>query len=145
MEQHSTVTVSLRELDRLKVIQDVVSGELRTGVAAERLAMTARQVRRLAQRHQIVVAKETVRRIQVAARLWIPRSLRAPKIQQPRTRCACVGGPAATDRLVCARKRAEPPRHLAVRLHRRVREGTTAPRADRAPVLFHAPGRHRRQ
>jgi hypothetical protein len=53
MKQHSTVTVSMRELDRLKVIQDVVNGELRTGVAAERLAMTARQVRRLAQRYRL--------------------------------------------------------------------------------------------
>jgi hypothetical protein len=45
----------------------------------------------LAERHQIVLAKETVRRIQIAAGSWIPRKLRAPKIQQPRTRRACVG------------------------------------------------------
>jgi hypothetical protein len=46
---------------------------------------------KLAERHQIVLAKETVRRIQIAAGLWIPRKLRPPKIQQPRTRRACVG------------------------------------------------------
>ena len=46
---------------------------------------------KLAERHQIVLAKETVRRIQIAAGLWIPRRLRPPKIQQPRTRRACVG------------------------------------------------------
>jgi hypothetical protein len=46
---------------------------------------------KLAERHQVVLAKETVRRIQVAAGLWIPRKLRPPKIQQPRTRRACVG------------------------------------------------------
>ena len=45
----------------------------------------------LAERHQIVLAKETVRRIQIDAGLWIPRKLRPPKIQQPRTRRACVG------------------------------------------------------
>jgi hypothetical protein len=144
MYQQATVTMSMRELDRLKVIQAVVGGELRAGLAAERLGMCARQVRRLAQRyriegpvgltsrrrhkpsnrriqedlenqvarilrdqypdfgptlameklaerHQIVLAKETVRRIQIAAGLWIPRRLRPPKVQQPRTRRACVG------------------------------------------------------
>ena len=144
MDQRATVTMSMRELDRLKVIQAVVGGELRCGLAAERLGMCARQVRRLAhryriegpvgltsrrrhkpsnrriqedlenqvarilrdqypdfgptlameklaERHRIVLAKETVRRIQIAAGLWIPRKLRPPKVQQPRTRRACVG------------------------------------------------------
>jgi len=144
MNQHSTVTMSMRELDRLKVIQAVVAGELRQVLAAERLCISTRQVRRLAERyqadgpiglisqlrnqpsnrrlkedlenriarilrdqysdfgptlameklaerHQIVVSKETVRRIQIAAGLWIPRRLRPPKVQQPRTRRACVG------------------------------------------------------
>jgi transposase len=144
MRQRTTVTMSMRELDRLKCIQAVVDGELSATRAAERLAMSARQVRRLAQRyrregpvglisrhrhrpsnrrlkedlenqvarilresypdfgptlameklaerHQIVLAKETVRRIQVDAGLWVPRKLRAPKIQQPRSRRACVG------------------------------------------------------
>ncbi len=144
MYQQATVTMSMRELDRLKVMQAVVAGELRAGLAAERLGLCARQVRRLAkryriegpvgltsrrrhkpsnrriqedlenqvarilrdqyadfgptlameklaERHQIVLAKETVRRIQVAAGLWIPRKLRPPKVQQPRPRRACVG------------------------------------------------------
>jgi transposase len=144
MRQRSTVTMSMRELDKLKCIQAVVDREVRAGQAAERLQMSARQVRRLAQRyrlegpvglisrhrnrpsnrrlqedrenqvarilresypdfgptlameklaerHQIVLAKETVRRIQIDAGLWIPRKLRPPKIQQPRTRRACVG------------------------------------------------------
>ena len=46
---------------------------------------------KLAERHQLVLAKETVRRIQIAAGFWIPRKLRPPKIQQLRTRRACVG------------------------------------------------------
>jgi transposase len=136
--------MSLRELDRLKVIQAVIDGELLARRAAERLAMSTRQIRRLAdryrnegpvglisrrcrrpsnnrleaavesqvveilreryadfgptlaseklaERHQIVLAKETVRRIQIDAGLWVPRKLRPPKIQQPRTRRACVG------------------------------------------------------
>lgn len=41
--------------------------------------------------HQIRLSKDTVRRIQMDAGLWIPRKLRPPKIQQPRTRRACVG------------------------------------------------------
>ena len=50
-------------------------------LAAEKLQM----------RHDIRVAKETVRRLQIGAGLWIPRKLRPPKVQQPRARRACVG------------------------------------------------------
>jgi transposase len=138
------VTMSMRELERLKCIQAVIDGALQATRAAEQLQMSSRQIRRLAdryrdegpvglisrrcrrpsnnrldealerrvldilreryadfgptlaaeklaERHQIVLAKETVRRIQIAAGLWIPRKLRPPKIQQPRTRRACVG------------------------------------------------------
>jgi hypothetical protein len=42
-------------------------------------------------RHGITVAKETVRQLQIAAGLWIPRRLRPAKIQQPRARRACLG------------------------------------------------------
>jgi hypothetical protein len=144
MRQLSRVTMTMRELDRLKCLQAVVAGELPVIRAAEGLGMSARQIRRwaqryrgegpvglisrrcrrpsnnhlkndlearvagilreryadfgptlaaekLAERHQIVLAKETVRRIQIAAGLWIPRKLRAPKIQQPRARRGCVG------------------------------------------------------
>jgi len=144
MRQASQVTLSMRELDRLKSIQSVIDGELRARAAAERLHLSVRQVRRLAQRyqiegpiglisrhrnrpsnhrlheelenqvarilreryadfgptlaaeklaecHQIVLAKETVRRIQMAAGLWVPRKLRPVKIQQPRLRRACLG------------------------------------------------------
>ena len=136
MRQLTRVTMSMRELDRLKCIQAVIDGQLQQTLAAERLGVTTRQVRRLvdryrlegpiglisrhrnrpsnrrlkedlenqvarilrdtypdfgptlaaeklAERHQIVLAKETVRRIQVAAGLWVPRKLRPPKIQQP--------------------------------------------------------------
>src|SRR3569833_4302885 len=43
------------------------------------------------ERHNIVVAKETIRQLQIATGLWIPRKLRAPRIHQPRARRACVG------------------------------------------------------
>ena len=39
----------------------------------------------------IVIAKETVRQLQIASGLWVPRRLRPPKIQQPRARRACLG------------------------------------------------------
>ncbi|BEM36220.1 hypothetical protein SME06J_49120 (plasmid) [Serratia marcescens] len=39
----------------------------------------------------MVLAKETVHKLMVLAGLWIPRRQRAPKIQQPRYRRACVG------------------------------------------------------
>ena len=144
MRQMARVTMSMRELDRLKCVQAVIDSELPAIRAAERLAMSTRQIRRLAQRyrlegpvglisrarnqtgnrrleadletevtrilreryadfgptlvaeklaerHQIVLANETVRRIQVQAGLWIPRKLRAPKIQQPQARRGWVG------------------------------------------------------
>lgn len=46
---------------------------------------------KLRSRHQIDLAKETVRQLQIASGLWIPRKLRPPKVQQPRARRACFG------------------------------------------------------
>jgi hypothetical protein len=46
---------------------------------------------KLEARHHIVLCKETVRRLQIDAGLWIPRKLRPPRIQQPRSRRACFG------------------------------------------------------
>ena len=144
MRQLARVTMTMRDLDRLKCIQAVVDGNLKPGRAAERLGLTTRQVRRLTRRyaqegpvglisrhrnrpsnnrldpslaeraigilresypdfgptlaaeklrsgHQIDLAKETVRQLQIAAGLWIPRRLRPPKVQQPRARRACLG------------------------------------------------------
>jgi len=39
---------------------------------------------KLRTKHGIDLAKETVRQLQIAVGLWIPRKLRPPKIQQPR-------------------------------------------------------------
>ena len=139
-----TITVSMRELDRLKTIQAVIDREITPGVAASRLGLTTRQLRRLvlryadngpaglvsrhrgrpsnhqlpagieaqaialirehyadfgptlaaeklAQRHDLPIAKETVRRIMMTAGLWVPRKLRPPKVHQPRQRRACLG------------------------------------------------------
>lgn len=144
MRLQAKVTFAMRDLDRLKVIQAVIDGDLKPYRAAERLGLTSRQVRRLARRyeregpigltsrrfnrpsnnlmdpalrrrvlvilrelyvdfgptlaaeklrtrHGIDLAKETIRRLQVASGMWIPRKLRPPKIQQPRARRSCVG------------------------------------------------------
>ncbi|MBC8726705.1 ISNCY family transposase [Paraburkholderia sp. 31.1] len=44
------ITMTMRELDRLKVIQDVTEGRLKPWRAAERLGLTTRQIRRLTTR-----------------------------------------------------------------------------------------------
>ncbi|CAB3805765.1 ISNCY family transposase ISBcen27 [Paraburkholderia fynbosensis] len=47
MNATGTITMTMRELDRFKVIQDVADGRLKPWRAAERLRLTTRQVRRL--------------------------------------------------------------------------------------------------
>lgn len=122
----------MNEVNRLKIIQDVIDRRLTTRLAAERLGISDRQCRRLLQRyredgplgmtdrrrgkpsnyqlpagiaelaiqiireryadfgptlaceklaelHNVVLAKETVRKLMIFARLWIPRKQRAPK------------------------------------------------------------------
>jgi hypothetical protein len=50
MNAIGTITMTMRELDRFKVIQDVADGKLKPWRAAERLELTTRQVRRLVAR-----------------------------------------------------------------------------------------------
>ena len=52
MARTEMMTVSMRELHRLKTIQAVVDGLLPMRTAAERLSITDRQVRRLVCRYQ---------------------------------------------------------------------------------------------
>ncbi|HEF4731760.1 ISNCY family transposase [Burkholderia multivorans] len=58
------ITMTMRELDRFKVIQDVADGKLKPWLAAERLELTTRQLR--------------------------SRRQRPPKVYQPRARRACL-------------------------------------------------------
>lgn len=55
------VTMTMRELDRLKCIQGLVDGELKQHAVATRLGLTARQVRRLVRRYerQIYLIEDT--------------------------------------------------------------------------------------
>jgi hypothetical protein len=48
------VTMTMRELDRLKCIQAVVDGDLKPIRAADRLGLTTRQVRRLMLERQLM-------------------------------------------------------------------------------------------
>lgn len=50
MHHTGTITMAMRELDRLKLIEAVIDGNIRPGRAAERLGLTDRQVRRLVER-----------------------------------------------------------------------------------------------
>ncbi len=52
MRQMARVTMSMRKLERLKCIQAVVDGDLYPYKAAERLGITTRQLRRLAERYR---------------------------------------------------------------------------------------------
>ena len=51
MNRTGIVTMSMQELDRIKVIQAVVDGNLKPGRAAERLGLTVRQINRLSHRY----------------------------------------------------------------------------------------------
>lgn len=52
MAKTGVITVSMREFDRLKTVQAVLDGMLRPGVAAERLGLSDRQLRRLVHRYR---------------------------------------------------------------------------------------------
>lgn len=51
------ISMSMRELDRLKVIEAVVEGRLMPWRAAERLALSRRQIERLANRYRNETAR----------------------------------------------------------------------------------------
>ena len=52
MQPTELVTLNMRELERIKVIQAVVDRMLKPGLAAERLRLTVRQVERLVLRYK---------------------------------------------------------------------------------------------
>jgi transposase len=52
MNATGTITMTMREVDRFKVIQAVTEARLKPGQAAERLGLCVRQVERLVQRYE---------------------------------------------------------------------------------------------
>src|SRR5258708_26954282 len=138
------VTMTMRDLDRLKCIEGIEGGDVKQTAGGAGLGLTTRKVRRLVrryelqgpiglisrlrdrpsngrlktrgadhafgiwrseyadfgptlaaeklrERHGVDLAVETVRSLMIAGGLWVPRRLRVPKIQQPRSRRACLG------------------------------------------------------
>tara|TARA_B100001989_G_scaffold243010_1_gene210342 strand:- start:130 stop:1419 length:1290 start_codon:yes stop_codon:yes gene_type:complete len=134
----------MQELERAKVIDAYAKGEIKAAVAALRLQISTRQVRRLQERfaqagvagiaskrrgkpsnnqldagvaqaamlivrehygdfgptlacemlrehHDVVLSKETLRRLMTEAGLWRPRNERRKDLYQPRERRACLG------------------------------------------------------
>ncbi|MCX9043511.1 ISNCY family transposase, partial [Citrobacter portucalensis] len=136
---------TMKDVDRLRILQDVIDRKLRPGQAARQIGVTAIHFSRLLRRYRefgplgmsnqqrgkpgnrktpahiyeqvvkflsqkaysdfgptfageqlskelgIQLSKETLRKMMIHAGLWVPRKLRAPKIQQPRYRRACTG------------------------------------------------------
>lgn len=76
---------------------------------------------KLRTKHGIDLAKETVRQLQIAVCLWIPRKLRPPKIQQPQIEAG-------------VHRRARSDRWLRTSLVRRPRSRTRPPPAVNPPV-----------
>lgn len=52
MANSEVITMSMREIDRLKTLQSVIGGNLRAATAARRLGLSKRQVNRLLQRYR---------------------------------------------------------------------------------------------
>ena len=59
MAKFGTITMSMREIDRLKTIQAVVDGDLKPMLAARRLELTTRQVQRLVNRYRLEGATQS--------------------------------------------------------------------------------------
>ncbi len=134
----------MNDVNRLRILQDVIDRRLTTRLAASWLELSDRHCRRLLERyrehgplslvnrrrgqpgnrqlmpglaeralriireryadfgptlaceklaevHDLYLAKETVRKLMTRAGLWIPRKLRPPRVHQPRPRRACTG------------------------------------------------------
>lgn len=134
----------MQEWERAKIIEACAKGDIKATVAALRLQISTRQVRRLQkrfaeagvsgmvsvrrgkpsnnqlspglaqtaleivrenyadfgptlacekleERHDLVISKETLRRLMIDAGLWAPRSARLAALHQPRERRACFG------------------------------------------------------
>jgi transcriptional regulator with GAF, ATPase, and Fis domain len=63
MNATGTITVTMREVDRLKVIEAVTDARLKPGQAAERLGLSVRQVEQLVLRYQESGYRYRARRI----------------------------------------------------------------------------------
>lgn len=116
MAIHGTGMFTVKEINRLKILQDVIvtcvlawrpRSRGRTGnrllpasLTDQALSIIRERYRdfgptlareKLEEIHGLVLGKETIRRLMIKAGLLIPRRQRAPKIHQPRYRRPCTG------------------------------------------------------
>ena len=67
MSRLSLITISMHELDRVKIIEAVLGRRMKPGQAAKRLKLTTRQIERLVKRYQTEGPVGLVSRRSVAA------------------------------------------------------------------------------
>jgi hypothetical protein len=67
----ATITMTMREADRLKMIQAVVDRMLRVGQAAQRLGLSPRQVERLVDAAPRARGCDHPHAIRILARTWL--------------------------------------------------------------------------
>ena len=95
-----TITMTMRQLDRLKVLQALADGHLKTGIAAARLGLSARQTLRLLRRYQSEGAAGLQNRRQGApGHRQLPPGLESRVRGRIRDRYADFGPPLAAEKL----------------------------------------------
>ena len=102
MATFGTITMSMREINRLKTIQAVVDGVLKPMLAARRLELTTRQVQRFATASMVAASALPVRSL--AAFSVAPRT--APAARRPRGLAASC--PVSGERRTVDRRHAGP-------------------------------------
>ncbi|HVR54310.1 MAG TPA: helix-turn-helix domain-containing protein [Pseudorhodoferax sp.] len=91
----ATITMSMREADRLKTVQAVIDRMPRVGQAAQRLGISLRQFERLVQRYRSEGADGLVPQFyaaRLATRMMQPACHTTPSVRAPSLGCMYSGG-----------------------------------------------------
>ncbi|MFM0674487.1 ISNCY family transposase, partial [Paraburkholderia sediminicola] len=100
MDHSGMITMSMREVDRLRAIQSVVDGRLMPWRAAERLGLSRRQIERLANRYRVEGACGLVsRRREHASNHQLPTGMADRALGIIRERYADFGPTLACEKL----------------------------------------------
>jgi transposase len=134
MDHSGMITMSMREVDRLRAIQSVVDGRLMPWRAAERLGLSRRQIERLASRYRDEGARGLVsRRREHASNHQLPAGMADRALAIIRERYADFGPTLACEKLwEChgIRMAKETVRHLMTDV------GFWIPRRQRPPKVY---------
>ncbi|SDG42292.1 Helix-turn-helix domain-containing protein [Paraburkholderia phenazinium] len=134
MDHSGMITMSMREVDRLRAIQSVVDGRLMPWRAAERLGLSRRQIERLANRYRAEGARGLVsRRREHASNHQLPAGVANRALAIIRERYADFGPTLACEKLAeCHGLK------LAAETVRRLMTdaGLWIPRRQRPPKLY---------